>query len=111
MEQEKFEQWAIIELFGHHKISGLLGEQNIGGETFIRVDVPETDGQPGYTKLYGKGAIYGITLTDQETARAAAKYYAPRPMDLWSERQMLGMPAPQGDPDQEAERPEDFEEE
>lgn len=87
---ERFEEWALIELFGHQRISGRISEQQLGGETFVRVDVPATKGLPGYTKLYGKGAIYGITITDEKTATMAAAYYAPAPMDKWTIDQMLG---------------------
>ncbi len=37
---DKFEQFAIVELFGHQIIAGLVSEQVIGGQGFVRVDVP-----------------------------------------------------------------------
>jgi len=90
---EKFEQWAIVELFGHQRIAGLITEQAIGGTSFVRVDVPGTDNQQGFTKLYGQGAIYGMTFVDEETGRAAAKQIAPKPIDEWSARRMLELPS------------------
>ncbi|MCR4330923.1 MAG: hypothetical protein NUV49_03540 [Patescibacteria group bacterium] len=58
---------------GHSCIAGELYEQAIGGETFIRVDVPDVTTKrgelKGYSKLYGKGAIYAITPTDEMTCR------------------------------------------
>lgn len=63
---DKFEAHAIVELFGHNVIAGLVTDQTIGGETFVRVDVPEVEGRPAYTKLFGKGAIYAITPTTEE---------------------------------------------
>ncbi|MEN6466077.1 MAG: acetyltransferase [Syntrophaceae bacterium] len=84
---EKFESWAIVELFGHQRIAGKISEQQIGGCSFLRVDVPASENSPAYTKLYGNGAIYGITITDEETARAAAKHLGPQPMDEWSVRE------------------------
>jgi hypothetical protein len=48
---EKFEQYCILELFGHNKIAGLVTEQSLGGTNFIRVDVPMTSSQPGFTRL------------------------------------------------------------
>lgn len=88
----EFEQWAIVELFGHNRIAGLVTEQAVGGCSFVRVDVPAIGENPGFTKLYGQGAIYGITFTDKETAIAAAKSFAPRPIDAWSARQLLRDP-------------------
>ena len=68
-----YASWAIVELFGHQQIAGYLSEQTIGGTTFLRVDVPETSRAAAYTKLYGAGAIYAITPTTEELARAAAE--------------------------------------
>lgn len=64
---DKFEAHAIVELFGHQVIAGLVTDQEIGGETFIRVDVPAVDEDESYTRLFGKGAIYSITPTTPET--------------------------------------------
>jgi len=89
MNQERFEEWAIVELFGHNRTAGRITEQTIGGETFIRVDVPETTGQPAFSKLYGKGAIYAITITDEITAKAAAHSWAPRPLDRFELGQLV----------------------
>ncbi|OPY76094.1 MAG: hypothetical protein A4E63_00202 [Syntrophorhabdus sp. PtaU1.Bin050] len=88
-DKEKPELWAIIELFGHNQIAGIMSEYSVGGCSFVRVDVPVTKECPGYTKLYGNGAIYAITITDEETARAVAERISPKPMSVWSAREML----------------------
>lgn len=92
MDKKEPDMWAIIELFGHNQIAGLMSECSIGGCSFIRVDVPGTEECPGYTKLYGNGAIYAITMVDEETARAAVDYHRPKPMTPWSAREMLKLP-------------------
>ena len=38
--EKAFEQWAIVEIFGHQRIAGKVTEQTIGGCSFVRVDVP-----------------------------------------------------------------------
>jgi hypothetical protein len=38
----------------------------------IRIDVPKVGDAPRFSKLYNPSAIYGITPTDEATARAAA---------------------------------------
>jgi hypothetical protein len=106
MQQEKFDQWGIIELFGHQQIAGRISEQQIGGASFVRVDVPETKKQKGYTKLFGSGAIYGISITDEETARAAAGYYQKLPIEEWRLQDMklaLESPGSHGERDYEDE--------
>lgn len=79
MQQQSVEQWAIVELFGNTRIAGRIGEYSFGGGSFVRVDVPElpSGGEkppiPGFTRLYGQGAIYSISFVDQQTAMAAAR--------------------------------------
>lgn len=83
--QKPFEQWALVELFGHQRIAGLVTEQTVGGCAFLRVDVPETKTAhatvSAFTKLFGNGAVYGITFVTEEIARAmAAGAYHVRPV-------------------------------
>lgn len=71
-EDKKFDLWCLVELFGHQKIAGKCTEQNIAGTNMLRVDVPETEKQPAFTRFFGSGAIYAINPVDEETA----KFYA-----------------------------------
>jgi len=80
---EKFEQFAIVELFGHQIIAGKVSEQVIGGQGFIRVDVPSVDGQEAFTKFYGSGAIYAITPCDEGTVLASVVGLKMKPIDIW----------------------------
>ena len=80
---ESFEQYAIVELFGRSVIAGLVSEQVIGGQGFVRVDVPKIDGQESFTKFYGPGAIYAITPTDEKSALAAVQGLRQKPIDVW----------------------------
>lgn len=98
---ERFEEWAIIDLFGHQKIAGKVSEQQVGGCAFVRVDVPKTDKQAPFTRLFGAGAIYAITITDEETAKAAATYYEPEPMDRWTVADMMKRKALPGPDDKD----------
>ena len=97
----KFEEWAIIELFGHKVIAGKVSEQQVGGCSFVRVDVPAVGKQKPFTRLFGNGAIYSINITDEETATAAADYYKPVPMEPWTVSDMLRKALPPGDGDQD----------
>lgn len=80
----EFKHWCIVELMGHRRLAGLASEEEIGGQGFLRLDVPAPDGD-GFsaTQYYGSSAIYCITLTDEETARAVAKAAQPTPVQRW----------------------------
>lgn len=81
MSQDKFQQWCIVELFGHQRIAGLVTEQTIGGCNFVRVDVPELGEQrKGFTRLFGQGAIYAINPVAEEVARLAARTIRAEPV-------------------------------
>lgn len=80
--------WAIVEIFGHQRIAGWMTEQTIGGHGFIRVDVPELDGQEAgegpiaaHSKLYGPGAIYAINPVDEALAKLAALSIRHKPVE------------------------------
>lgn len=81
--EDKFESWAIVELFGHQRVAGLVTEQTIGGCSFIRVDVPAIGDILAMTKFYTQGAIYCMTPTTEELARSAAMAFMSKPIEAW----------------------------
>jgi hypothetical protein len=81
--KQTFDAWCLVELFGHAKIAGRCTEQNIAGTNFLRVDVPETDRQPSFTKFFGAGAIYAINPIDEASAKLFAKEINTGPITLW----------------------------
>lgn len=94
-QQDKFEAWGMLELFGHQRLAGRLTEQTIGGVHFIRIDVPAVDGVAEYTRLFTQGAIYGMTITSEDVARRLAAGMRARPIAAYD----LQRPAlPGGDP-------------
>lgn len=85
MEHPEQKIWALVELFGHAKIAGEVSNYTMGGQSFVRVDVPDIPegphpwdkskrqaGIPGHTRLFGAGAIYSINFIDEAMARASA---------------------------------------
>lgn len=84
---ETLGHWAIVELFGHTRIAGFVSEYQVGGSAFVRVEVPAflAEGQEtaGFTKLFGAGAIYSITFTDEATARRAVEVIRPKPISIF----------------------------
>jgi hypothetical protein len=113
-EQATFDQWGIVEIMGHNRIAGRIREQAIGGTAFVRVDVPQIDGQPAFTKLFGSSSIFSISLTSEETACAVATRLAPGPISTWDAReavaaadrlQTTAIEAPAVGPDDDGELP------
>lgn len=80
---ESYEGWAILELFGHRRLAGLVSEQEIAGAAFLRIDVPGPDSAVTVTQFYSAPAIYSLTPTSEEIARAFAIGRQPQPVQRW----------------------------
>lgn len=76
MNDEEFETWAIVDLFGHTRVAGKVTEQEIGGCSFVRVDIPNSTDplkdDSFRTELYGQKAIYAIRFVSEDVARLSA---------------------------------------
>ncbi len=96
-EASTFNQWAVVELFGHQQIAGMVSEQTIAGQGFVRVDVPACEEQEAFTRLFGTGAIYSIIPTTEEIATAFARRNVARPINRWD----LALPRPHEDDDED----------
>lgn len=110
-EQSNFDGWAILEIFGHQRYAGYVKTQVFGTASMFHLEVPPleertrvmkragSDGKgnwllagstvkeestPGYSKLFGVGAIYAITPCTQEAAMQAVKKLQPRSLMLVS---------------------------
>lgn len=80
----KLEGWAILELMGHRRLGGYVQEQEIAGHGMLRIDVPsEEDGKALATQFYSPSALYCLTPTTEEMARAVAKRNQPAPVTRW----------------------------
>lgn len=86
---EKFELFAIVELFGHNRIAGKVTEQVIGGASFVRVDVPSTEASPAFTRLLHPNAIYAINPVTEEVATGYAARIQVKPIETWDAREVL----------------------
>jgi hypothetical protein len=80
--EEKFEQWAILELMGHRRLAGKVSECAIGGGAFLRIDMPMKDGFTS-TQFYSPASIYCITPTTEQIAREVALASQPEPVSKW----------------------------
>ena len=75
--------WALVEIFGHQEIAGFVSSETVGGQAFVRVDVPETSKQAAWSKLYGAGAIYAITPMAEDLVRLRADRIQSAPLTAW----------------------------
>lgn len=78
-----FDCFCVVELFGHQKLAGRVSEQVIAGQGFVRVDVPATTRQPAFTRLFGTGAIYSMTPVSEDIARRAAERIWVEPVSVY----------------------------
>lgn len=89
MTPEKFEVYAIVELFGHNKIAGKVTEQTLGGATMLRIDVPDTKSQPAFTRFMHINAVYAINPVTEEVATQYAENLKVMPIQSWDAREVL----------------------
>jgi hypothetical protein len=75
-----FEEWALIELFGHQKLAGKVTEAPIGGGQLLRIDVPDENGNTRFTTFKNIRAVYGLTPVTRQTAIAAAANITAEPI-------------------------------
>ncbi len=78
--KQPFDSWALIELFGHARICGRVTDAEIGGGSFIRVDVPDANGETLFTRYYGPKAIYSISPLSRQTAIGVAQKIDAKPV-------------------------------
>lgn len=100
-DNSKFDQYCIIELFGHNRIAGRVTEQTIGGQSFVRVDVPETKKRAAFTRFFGNGAIYSITPVSEEIALLAAEQLWAEPVTVYIAPQNRQLPSSNDDADED----------
>ena len=81
-EKTSFEGWAILELMGHRRLAGFLSEQEIAGASFLRLDI-HTDSQAIVTQFYTPQAVYCMTPTTEDVARAMGSRLQPRPVHAY----------------------------
>ena len=92
-QKESFDQFAILQLFGHQRIAGRVTEANIGGSSFVRVDALTAEGEVAFTRYYGSGAIYSISPVSKEVCIAAAAKIDSPPVQPWEMKQAKLIPS------------------
>lgn len=83
MTDQKFDTYAVINLFGHQRIAGRVYEKQIGGASFLAIDVPETTTQPSFTRIINPSAVYDIFPVTKEVAEHQAENINSKPIEVW----------------------------
>lgn len=95
---QAFKEWALVELFGHQKIVGMVTETTLAGGAFLRVDVPALNGKPGYTRFINPSSVYAINPLSEEAAMAILSHYVQAPVQPYElPRQQLAGPTDTSD--------------
>lgn len=95
MADDRFQGWAILELMGHRRLAGWVTETELAGQGVLRLDVPhesdaadeaaEEHGEDLWlaTQFYAPSALYCLTPTTEDVARALAARNRPEPVHRW----------------------------
>ena len=72
--KEGLKSLALVELYGHARIVGMVTVDPADFPGMVRVDVPDLtkDGKvvrAGFTRYFGKGALYAVTPIDEAALR------------------------------------------
>ena len=86
---EQFKTWALVELFGHSRIAGEVSEQTIAGGAMVRIDVPETETSPAFTRIVNVSAIYAINPMTEEMVRSISGQLNVKPIQPWDIREYV----------------------
>lgn len=80
----QMKSWALVELFGHQRIVGMVTVEPAEFPGMVRVDVPDlikagAVARPGFTRYIGKAALYGVTPISEAAVREMLPYTDGRP--------------------------------
>lgn len=96
MEQQtenSFDQWCVLSLMGHKRLAGKVSETNIAGHGFLRIDLPDKEGNIVNTEFYSPTSVYSIQPISKEVAIAVASQFSTPPVTKWEVKNLLP-PAP-----------------
>lgn len=81
-ESEQFDQWCVVELFGHQRTAGRVRPATFPAG-HVRLDIPATDGHEAMTQILNPSSVYRMTPTTEEIATAVAANCRPTPVQRW----------------------------
>lgn len=87
--EQSFDQWVVLSLLGHKRLAGKLTETNIAGAGFLRIDIPDKDGNTINTEYYSPTSVYSIQPVAKEIAVALATQLGPAPVSKYEVKHLL----------------------
>jgi hypothetical protein len=92
MAEDRFNQWCIVELFGHTRLAGLLTEAR-WPPGFAVLEVPGDDKHPPTTHFYNPSAFFGLHPVTEEVARKVCASCRPEVVHPWEMPSRPALPA------------------
>lgn len=83
MTDKKLEFPCLVELFGHNRISGMISEHALGNSVMIRIDVPETNQNPAFTKFVNPSSVYALNPIAEEMMHQMAEEIKAKPIQFY----------------------------
>src|SRR5882672_8405954 len=87
--EDKQELFALVELFGHSRIAGKVSDYQVGGASFVRIDVPASETEPAFTRFLHPNAIYAINPISEMMMKAMAERIKSKPIDIWDAEEII----------------------
>lgn len=91
--QTKFESWAVVQVFGHESYAGHVSEFNMGGASYLRIEVPEVQNMqvtlPSFVKLVNHNSVFDITPVSEEYAKEMAAQLSKHPITGYNHTQVI----------------------
>ena len=83
----QFDEWAVVELFGHQKMAGHVSPAPISD--MLRIDVYADEETVMFTRFVNPKAIYAINPCSKEIAIGIGRKFAQPPVSRWEVRHLL----------------------
>jgi hypothetical protein len=82
-EQERMDEWCLVELMGHRRHAARVREVEIAGAGMLRLDEPGLDGTPGRTLHVSPSSVYALHPTTEEMVERMARTWRHEPVQRW----------------------------
>lgn len=82
-EDERMDEWCLVELMGHRRHAARVREVEIAGAGMLRLDEPSVDDGPGRTLYVSPSSVYALHPTTEEAVRMMVRTWRHEPVQRW----------------------------